>query len=62
MTLGVPDCESRSVVWPFSEMRNPGSKTSFKDQGWSRKVMAFVFNMLNLRGCGTSLETMTRRH
>lgn len=44
------------TVLPFSEVRNPGSRTSFRDQSRRRKVMALIFNILSLRWCWSILE------
>lgn len=43
MTLGFLDCASRRIVLPFSDMRNPGNRVSFRDQGWKKKGHGFVF-------------------
>lgn len=44
------------TVLPFSEVKNPGSRTSFRDQSRRRKVMALIFNILSLRWCWSILE------
>lgn len=43
MTLGFLDYASRWMLLPFSEMRNPGSRASFRDHAWREEGHGFGF-------------------